>query len=55
MSAMLTLNVLLVLAVLLLGCWNSAYGRGKTCQNVRVPRCGCDPENRRKPWRNSGR
>jgi hypothetical protein len=45
---------ILLLCFLALGVWWAAYGRCKACNLDRNPRCGCDPEKRRKPWKNSG-
>jgi hypothetical protein len=43
------------LAVLVCLEWWASHGRCKRCNNDRVPRCGCDPNARRKPWKNSGK
>jgi hypothetical protein len=50
-----TAYTLLFLGVLYLMIWWSAYGRCRKCQLDRNPRCGCDPDGRRKPWRNFGK
>jgi hypothetical protein len=53
--AFITVYAIALLGFLNIACWWSAYGRCKTCRNERVPRCGCDPDNARKPWKNSGK
>jgi hypothetical protein len=52
---LLTVYALLFLAVSFLMLWWAAYGRCKACNLDRGPRCGCDPDSKRKPWRNSGK
>jgi hypothetical protein len=53
--ALITGYAIVMLGFLSIAIWWSAYGPCKTCNNDRVPRCGCDPDKRRKPWRNSGK
>ena len=43
---------ILFLGVLVVLQWWTAYGHCRKCNNERQIRCGCDPENRRKPWKN---
>jgi hypothetical protein len=35
--------------------WRLAFGHCRDCNLRREPRCGCSPDNSRKPWKNSGR
>jgi hypothetical protein len=46
---------IILMGFLGVGVWWAAYGRCKACNLDRNPRCGCDPDNKRKPWRNSGK
>jgi hypothetical protein len=46
---------IILLGVLILLLRHHAFGRCGTCNNDRVPRCGCDPDNERKPWKNVGK
>jgi hypothetical protein len=54
-NAIFNVYVIAFLVVIVLGCWNSAYGRCRKCNNDRMPRCGCSPDNSRKPWKNHGK
>jgi hypothetical protein len=45
---------IILLGVLTLLLRHHAFGHCKACNLDREPRCGCDPNNERKPWKNSG-
>jgi hypothetical protein len=49
------LYAIVLLGFLNIGLWHTAFGRCKKCNNDRYVRCGCDPENKRKPWKNQNR
>ena len=53
--AVFTLYAILFLGVTVVALWWTAYGYCRKCRLDRGPRCGCDPDNRRKPWKNSGK
>jgi hypothetical protein len=52
--AVITGYAIVFLGVIVCLQWWAAYGRCKRCNLDRYVKCGCDPENRRKPWKNSG-
>lgn len=54
MREVVSVYAILLLGVLAVGCWHVAFGLCRACNLHREPKCGCDPEGRRRPWRNSG-
>ena len=55
MAAMLSGYAIVFLGVIVVLLWHTAYGRCRACNNERTPRCGCDEDGKRKPWKNHGR
>lgn len=54
MREMVSLYAIVLLGVLNILLWRQAFGFCQGCRLRREPRCGCDPEGRRRPWRNHG-
>lgn len=55
MRETISLYAIVMLGVLVLLLWHRSFGLCSKCNLHREPSCGCDPEGRRRPWRNMGR
>jgi hypothetical protein len=51
---MVSAEAIILLGFFLLALRHRAFGHCRLCNLKREPRCGCDPDNERKPWKNSG-